>query len=260
MRLTLNIEKRHAYLIVGILIILTGILIVTAFNTNNPSVFGHSPSEIGSGTFLGDWYVFNGSIGVSGESVTIGGNSPGVGGNLILKGSTANPNQNIILQNYQGDLYFGDSNSAFASFKHEAGAVRLNAQKLTATEINLGGVARTSWPSGSTLTMAGCSTGPSYPSPTSGYGPDGMICIDSTAGGGTWIVANGPNLPKPVTGIKTIYIGKNHKFCFLTHVQITGTSNWRNPGCGIGVNPDGTWYLNAEYSGDGAICDAKCVD
>lgn len=267
MRLTLNIEKRHAYLFVGILIILTGILIVTAFNTNNPAVFGHSPGEIGPGTFLGDWYVFNGSIGVSGESVTIGGNSPGVGGNLILKGSTANPNQNIILQNYQGDLYFGDSNSAFASFKHEAGAVRLNAKKITAEEITLGGVPRTSWPSGgSTLTMALCSSGPSYPisvpnSGPSGYGPDGVTCTDTPPGGGVWIVTNGPNLPKPITTEpKTIYMGKNHKFCFLNGVQITGTSNWRNPSCGIGVNPDGTWYLQAGYSGDGAICGARCVD
>jgi len=259
MRLTLNIEKRYVYLIFGVLIILTGILVVAAFNTNNPSIFGHSPSEIGPGTFPGDWYVFNGSIGVSGETITVGGNSPSVGGNLILKGPTTNPNQNIIFQNYGGDLYFGDSNSAFASFKHEAEAVRLNVQKLTANEINLGGVARTSWPSGSSITMASCSTGPSYPTGP-GYGPDGMTCTDTPPGGGTWIVANGPNLPKPdTTNPKTIYMGK-HKFCFLTHVQITGTLNWRNPGCGIGVNPDGTWYLQAIYSGDGAICGARCVD
>lgn len=39
----------------------TGIVLVAAYGSNNPSYFGHSPGEMDEGTFHGD-YVINGTL------------------------------------------------------------------------------------------------------------------------------------------------------------------------------------------------------
>ena len=54
----INIEKRHLYFIVGLLVILTGIISVVAYNSSpaNPAYFGHSASEI-SGAGFGAWEI-----------------------------------------------------------------------------------------------------------------------------------------------------------------------------------------------------------
>ena len=51
MRLTINIEKRYAYVILAVLMILIGIMAVKAYNTWSPPQFGHTPGEISPGTF-----------------------------------------------------------------------------------------------------------------------------------------------------------------------------------------------------------------
>ncbi|PIN89596.1 hypothetical protein COU60_03225 [Candidatus Pacearchaeota archaeon CG10_big_fil_rev_8_21_14_0_10_34_76] len=61
----INIEKKHAFMILGAIFILSGVILVYAFGTNNPPVFGHSPGEIAPGTFNGtgssDW-IFPGRV------------------------------------------------------------------------------------------------------------------------------------------------------------------------------------------------------
>lgn len=272
MRITLNIEKRFVYLILCFIIILAGIFAVYAY-VNPITNVGHDANEVGPGTFSTGTYTFpiGSNVEFRGQASVIspailsvgawgGSGDQGNVGKIYMHGKTA------------ADFFMIYNNLGSFSILNNIGnnmiSVSQTGDVSTAGNINvptgknlcLGTDCKSSWPSsGSSITMASCSSGPSYPSPTSGYGPDGMICLDSTTGaGGTWIVTNGPNLPNPIAGVKTIGMGE-HKFCFLTGVQITGTSDWRNPGCGIGKNP-GNWYLQAGYSGDGAICGARCVD
>lgn len=47
MKLVLNIEKRYAYLVIGLLIILVGIFIVNALTPGQIPNPGHSVSELG---------------------------------------------------------------------------------------------------------------------------------------------------------------------------------------------------------------------
>lgn len=46
MRITVNINKKYAYVLIGLLILSAGIFIVNAFGGNQPSVAGHSVEEI----------------------------------------------------------------------------------------------------------------------------------------------------------------------------------------------------------------------
>jgi hypothetical protein len=51
MKITINIEKRHAYVIIGLLVVIAGIFAVNAFTDS--SGVGHGPGQIGPGTFGG---------------------------------------------------------------------------------------------------------------------------------------------------------------------------------------------------------------
>jgi hypothetical protein len=46
MKVTLNIEKRYAYTIIGLLILVVGIVAINAYGTSSPEIFGHSGDEI----------------------------------------------------------------------------------------------------------------------------------------------------------------------------------------------------------------------
>ncbi len=46
MKIEVNIEKKYAWLILGFLFLITGIIAINAYGTPTPSVFGHSISEI----------------------------------------------------------------------------------------------------------------------------------------------------------------------------------------------------------------------
>src|SRR3989338_2540344 len=75
MRFTINVEKMFAYAIVGAMLILVGLIAVTAYGTSNPQVFGHSASEIGPGAFDGDidsLYSFPGGVNIAGDLNTQG--------------------------------------------------------------------------------------------------------------------------------------------------------------------------------------------
>ena len=68
MKLEINIEKRHFFVLLGAILLLG---IVYAFGTNNPSSFGHTPGEIDPGTFgggAGNNWIFPGRVGVSGAT------------------------------------------------------------------------------------------------------------------------------------------------------------------------------------------------
>lgn len=73
MRIEINIEKRHLYIFVAVILVLSLINFAVASTFVNPTTkVGHDASEIGPGTFGGsasDVYVFPGSIEVSGGDV-----------------------------------------------------------------------------------------------------------------------------------------------------------------------------------------------
>jgi hypothetical protein len=46
MKLTLNIEKKHFYVLVVLMTLLVGIVVVNAYGTENPEEFGHSGQEL----------------------------------------------------------------------------------------------------------------------------------------------------------------------------------------------------------------------
>ena len=81
MKLEVNINKRFAWAILGVLIILTGILAVNAIGTNDPQTFGHSASEISNAPvgFIEGRYDFA-------ESIALGGWGNNVPGVLQLRG------------------------------------------------------------------------------------------------------------------------------------------------------------------------------
>lgn len=61
----LNLEKKYVYSILSLIIITLGIFVVNAYGTEVPSVLGHTPGEIESGTFASpSIYSFKGPIAV----------------------------------------------------------------------------------------------------------------------------------------------------------------------------------------------------
>lgn len=70
MKLEVNVKKKYFFIILGVIFIFLGLLAVYAFGTDNPSVFGHSPSEIGPGSFTNftddDSWDFPGDVVVGG--------------------------------------------------------------------------------------------------------------------------------------------------------------------------------------------------
>jgi hypothetical protein len=63
MEINIEIKKRHAYLVLGFLIILVGAFVVNAFTDSNG--VGHGAGQIGDGNFVGtasDKYTFPGNL------------------------------------------------------------------------------------------------------------------------------------------------------------------------------------------------------
>ena len=46
MQISINIEKRHLFLILAVIVLMAGVVVIAGGNYNNPAVLGHSPSEI----------------------------------------------------------------------------------------------------------------------------------------------------------------------------------------------------------------------
>lgn len=59
MRITININKRYAYVLIGLLILSAGIFIVNAYGGNQPSVAGHSINEVAPPTDCADTQVLS---------------------------------------------------------------------------------------------------------------------------------------------------------------------------------------------------------
>ncbi len=152
MKLEVNLNKNYVYAILGSIIVVLGIIAVAAFNTNNPSVFGHSPGEIAPGTFGGSStgssdYYFPASIFLGNTNKE---------GAIVLAGSI--PEKHIYFRNLAGSgiLQISDDDGDYF-FANDSDLVIPSGNGII-----LGGVRRDSWP---TSTSGG----------TSGY-ISGMHC------------------------------------------------------------------------------------
>ncbi|MFA4953000.1 MAG: hypothetical protein WC584_02150 [Candidatus Pacearchaeota archaeon] len=135
MKLVLNIEKRHAYAIIGLLIILVGVVAVGAYNAGgsggNPAVMGHDASEVGAGSFSGDSYDFLYQVGIG----TFRATNP-LPGTLWLRGGQNNNDNLITLKNDgSGNFKIFNGASSYFSVKKDG-------------NICLGATCKTSWTTG----------------------------------------------------------------------------------------------------------------
>jgi len=94
MALEVTIEKKHAFVFLGLVVLIAGLFIATAYDSNPgaPATLGHTVNEIGPGsratsfggssTFGGaaaNWYAFPGHLGIGPDSIDT------VGRNLYIK-------------------------------------------------------------------------------------------------------------------------------------------------------------------------------
>jgi hypothetical protein len=63
MGLTVTIQSRYVFFLVSLFVVVLSVGIVESFGTSNPTVVGHSTSEIAPGTLQGN-FSFNGSVGI----------------------------------------------------------------------------------------------------------------------------------------------------------------------------------------------------
>ena len=67
MQLIINIGKKHLYTLAIILVVFLGIIFVNAYGGTNPSIMGHTLSEIAAGTFGDGNYTFPEDVNVVGD-------------------------------------------------------------------------------------------------------------------------------------------------------------------------------------------------
>lgn len=105
MRITLNIEKRYAFVIIGLLTLIVGILAVTASTYINPvSKTGHDISELGSGIFNVGEYIFQQGSPVHFQDILVVGTWAGgtLPGRIYMWGQTGDPL--LLISNQKGNF------------------------------------------------------------------------------------------------------------------------------------------------------------
>jgi hypothetical protein len=125
MKIEVNINKKYAFLIVGLLLLIGAGLFVYAYNSNPsiPAIMGHSPSEIDWSQAIPSSITVNGNVNATGNFNIVGGiNSGGdvcANGRCLSKSGGLNPiyignasTVTIPSNNYTGILiraenYFG---------------------------------------------------------------------------------------------------------------------------------------------------------
>ncbi len=145
MKVTVEIKKGYAYAIIGLLILITGILIVNASNYVNPiTKVGHDASEVGPGIFgVGDgsWYTFSNPVNL--KATTVVGNPIGQQGVVnLLAGSNGGSSKDLNIDNAGGMLRV--SNASWTEIFSVANNGDINVKN--GAGITLGGVKKTTWP------------------------------------------------------------------------------------------------------------------
>ena len=236
MKLTIEIKKGYVYTILGLLILITGILIVNASNYVNPvTKVGHDASEVGPGLFPA----------AAGQSYDLNPDA-----RLTFRGVTAA--QNMEIRNIQGLGILQISNNAGGNmlFANTTDiiipqGIYLNNQRISA------------WPQ--TVGVCNGTIAGWLGSPVQYHVSSNHSLGQNSDGGCTFNVYTWGTDPLA----KAVNMG-NHKFCALNQVQISDNdASWGNPQCRIWYNrPAGTWELisitdNIKKS---IGCSAYCLD
>jgi hypothetical protein len=134
-----DLKKRYLYAFAAIFAVVLGVIAVNAFGTNQPQVFGHTPGEIGEGTFFGPAYTFANDLYVI-RYLSIG--SPGtVPPKLWMAAGAAGLTQNIITSEADGFHFENSTGNNFFTIKNDGDIIIKDGSGIT-----LGGERRVSWP------------------------------------------------------------------------------------------------------------------
>ncbi|MEK6824754.1 MAG: hypothetical protein AABY02_02760 [Nanoarchaeota archaeon] len=141
MALEATIGKKHAFVFLGLVVLIAGLFVATAYGTNDPPVFGHTPSETdpgatwsdpvtGSATFGGTsnmWYWFRGHLGVgqntAGPNGAISGDR-----DIHIKSETVNAGIGIESTGTTGDTYidFLQSGAVKSNINYKSDRLQIN--------------------------------------------------------------------------------------------------------------------------------------
>jgi hypothetical protein len=165
MKFEVDVSKRYALVLLGLAFVLAGIFIVYAAAVDTK--VNHGPDQI-------DWNLpingpIKGNMNANSDVWIQGGESTAAGNNRNLAIRGEKSSDRLIL-NFQGE---------YAGGTRIDGAVQATGDVSVDGSINLGGVARTTWPGEATIYSKTCSTG-------SGGGVCTASCNagDSVVGGG----------------------------------------------------------------------------
>lgn len=89
-QIVINIEKRHLWIFAILIILFAGVGYVVGFGTSDPSVFGHTASEIQGGTSANPEYgTLVGALNITGDAVIDSGISGPTTVNIVNTGNDA---------------------------------------------------------------------------------------------------------------------------------------------------------------------------
>lgn len=98
----IQLEKKYVVLLIALIV---GLIMVSAFGTNNPVAFGHSTGELANGTLNGN-FTFNDSVDIGHPEARFRITNTGVAGVNLVFGRGGSGNASIIWQNTSNSLTF----------------------------------------------------------------------------------------------------------------------------------------------------------
>lgn len=221
MKVTINIEKRYAYTIIGLLVIISGIFAVYAQFPDAPNP-GHSASEVGGGVFPDPAYNFSADLFVN-RYLIVGNALSGITPKIWI--AALNGGDSSAIAGLENSIELQSSTGqTFMTFEKDGDLVLQNSAGIT-----LGGEKRTNWPDasdaftlnsfdGSFLVASSGSedTGVSsinFPNAViifrgaSQYDSDRRIFLTIDGSSGTWIVTAQDNVKRATVHYTLLYWG-----------------------------------------------------
>lgn len=104
----MTLNKRNAFVFLVLVVLIGGLFVATAYGTNNPPVFGHTPGEVDPGTFGGDvnsLYVFPGKLKTGPAYTFPQGTYPNGDPNLVVHSSSQYSGIAVSSLQLGGDTY-----------------------------------------------------------------------------------------------------------------------------------------------------------
>lgn len=271
MKIEVTVEKKHAFLIVGVILLVAGIFAVQAYGSSQPAnVFGHTANELDPGIFGGG---SGGKWAIPGKVIIGNGAQDSVGRNLLVNDTSAFAGVGISSNGAGGNTYidFVKNGQVKANINWNDATFNIN-EKNTDTVINgLGGhvglgpgvnVGSYAVSIAGTINFEGGTTYNEgrpfnlYVNSTSPMRDNTfLITLDvGDAQGPEKVIRLGMNTPFiPIGGFGSPW----YSFCALTQVDNSGTGA---AGCHI-FTENGDWKLKA-FRADNSIrvdCRAACI-